>query len=71
MQAGIACSFDMRHYQADQMIKDLPPADADHLTIRELAIHKRAYEQGASDGKHSLKRQLTDKFQLTFFGHVL
>lgn len=62
---------DLRHLDAEEMIKELPIADPDHLTIRELAIHKRAYAQGFSHGDRSLKEKLTRQFQLTFFGHVL
>lgn len=54
---------------AGRLIKDLPPFDA--LTEREMAIHRRAYEEGYHVGARHIKEKVTHNLQMTFWGHVL
>lgn len=60
---------DFKFMEAGEMIKDLPPIE--DLTARELAIHRRAFQDGQFAGEQGLKRKITHEFQLTMFGHVL
>jgi hypothetical protein len=58
-----------RYNDADNMIKDLPQED--ELTIRELAIHRRAYIDGVRQGERQEKQRILHNFQMSIIGHVL
>lgn len=61
--------YDFKFADAGEMIKDLPPIE--ELTTRELAIHRRGFQEGHTAGWREAVGKATIEFQVTMFGHVL
>lgn len=53
----------------DALIKELPPFEA--LTEREMAVHRRAHEEGYRLAERLLKQKVTSNLQMAMWGHVL
>lgn len=61
--------FNSKYNDADEMKKSLPPEG--ELTVRELSIHRRAYQEGIWQGERQAKEKILHNFQMSIIGHVL